>query len=96
MPVVMIMDDPCTYVANSIHRYPTESELAFGKTRGCFEKPSNVLSPNAGLSCPDIIPTEMQSKSERDAMLNASILVHPDVQTSTRYVFGTRSVLECE
>ena len=93
MPVVMILDDPCTYVANSLQRYPTEAELAFGRTKGCYEKPSNVFPPNTNLTCPDIIPTELQSRSDRDAMLNASILVHPDVQTSTRYVFGTRSVL---
>ena len=90
MPVVLTCDDACTYVAHSLLRYPIEAELAFGKTRGCYQKPSDDVPPSTDLSCPDIIPTELQSGVNRDAMLNQSILVHPDAPTSTRYVFGTR------
>ena len=90
MPVVLICDDACTYVAHSMSRYPTVAELAFGKTRGCYQKPSDEVPPSTDLSCPDIIPTELQSEVNRDAMLNPSLVVHPDVSTSTRYCFGTR------
>jgi hypothetical protein len=70
-----------------------EAELAYGKTRGCFEKPSDSVLPKTDISCPDIVPTELQTDINRDAMKNSSILVHPDVSTHTRYVFGTRSVV---
>ena len=90
MPVVLICDDPCTYVAHSLQRYPTEAELAFGKTHGCYEKPSEDVPPRTNISCPEITPIELQASTNRDAMKNDSILVHPDVSTSKRYVFGTR------
>lgn len=93
MPVVHICDDACTLVCNTSHRYPVEAELAFGSTRGCFEKPREDLPPNK-ISCPDIIPIEFDERvPNRDAMKNPSTLVHPDVSTSTRYVLGTRSVI---
>ena len=90
-PVCLCCDDPCTYVAHSFARYPTESELAFGERRGCFEKPSDEVPPRSGISCPDITPIELQSGVvNREAMLNPSHLVHPDTTSSARYVFGTR------
>ena len=65
--------------------------MAFGETRGCFEKPSDEVPPSSGISCPDITPIELQpGPVNREAMLNPSNLVHPDIASSTRYVFGTR------
>ena len=91
MPVILINDDSCTYVDHWFHRFPIEAELAFGSTRGCFERPSEDTHPTSGLSCPDILPTEIQTTPvNRDSMKNPSILDHPDVRTQQRYVFGTR------
>ena len=93
LPVGLVCDDACGYVANCFQRYPTESELAFGEKRGCFEKPSDDVAPTRGISCPDIIPTELQSgPTNRAAMENPSNLVHPDTSSSQRYVFGTRLI----
>ena len=94
MPPVHVCDDACTFVSHSIQRYPVEAELAFGETRGCFEKPDDDLPPNTGLSCPEITPIEHSTREpNREAMLNASPLVHPDVPTGKRYVFCTRLVI---
>ena len=89
-PICLVCDDPCTFVAHSFLHYPTEAELAYGDRRGCFQKPSDVVPPQSGISCPDLIPTELQSGTDRDAMLNPSQLVHPDALSPARYVFGTR------
>ena len=90
MPVVLVCDDPCTYVSHSMQRYPTEAELAFGETRGCFEMPSNDIPPRTGIRCPDIIPIEVQLNCNRMAMNENDFLLHPDSSTTKRYVFGTR------
>ena len=94
MPVVHICDDACTFVSHSFLRYPVEAELAFGKTRGCFQKPDEKIPPNTDISCPDITPIELDKRvPNREAMNNPSPLVHPDVPSSTRYVLGTRFVM---
>ena len=90
MPIVHICDDPCTLVSHSLQRYPYEGELAFGKTRGCFELPSDDVPPTVGLSCPEIVPIEFQSQSNRKAMEKYDFLLHPDSNSFKRYVFGTR------
>ena len=91
MPVVHICDDACTYVSCSLQRYPVEAELAFGEKRGCFQMPKEEIPPKALISCPDIVPIQLDEREpNKDAMRNPSILVHPDVPTSTRYVLGTR------
>jgi hypothetical protein len=69
------------------------SEYAYGATKGCFEKPSNDVPPNSGISCPDITPIELSAEPvNKQAMRNPSQLVHPDVPTPMRYVSGTRFV----
>ena len=71
-----------------------EAELAYGRTRGCFQKPKEDIPPKAEMSCPEITPIEFDTReTNRDAMKNQSNLIHPDVSTSTRYVLGTRLVL---
>ena len=93
MPVVHICDDACTFVSHSLLRYPIEAEIAFGQKRGCFQKPNDTVEPLTNISCPDITPIELeQRKPNREAMLNPSQLVHPDVTNQTRYVLGTRFV----
>ena len=75
MPVVHVCDDACTYVSHSLQRYPVEAELAFGETRGCFEKPDDDIPPTTGLSCPEITPIEHSTRvPNREAMLNPSPL----------------------
>ena len=55
--------------------------------------PSEDIAPRTGISCPDITPIELEDKPpNRQAMLNPSTLVHPDVATTKRYVLGTRLV----
>ena len=89
-PVLHICDDACTLVCHSLQRYPVESELAYGSTRGCFENPHEDIPPKR-MSCPDIIPIELDNRMpNRDAMKNPSTLVHPDVSSTVRYVLGTR------
>ena len=94
MPVVLICNDPCTYVSHSLQRYPVEAQLAYGKTRGCFQKPDEDIPPKDDISWPEITPIEFDNTrvTNRDAMKNQSTLIHPDVSTSTRYVLGTRYV----
>lgn len=70
------------------------AELAYGELKGCFQKPSDSVLPDTNISCPDITPVEYQDTEiiNRQAMLNGSQLIHPDVSTSRRYVSGTRFV----
>ena len=78
------------YCRHSFLRYPTQSQSAFGETRGCFEAPKN-RKPNKGISCPDILPLHMSdSQPNRDAMKNNDPLDHPDTKGKTRYCLGTR------
>ena len=66
------------------------SELAFGKTHGCFEKPRES-KPNTDIDCPDILPLQYsEAVPNEKAMSNASPLVHPDTRNLTRYCLGTR------
>ena len=66
------------------------SELAFGKTHGCFEKPRES-KPNTDIDCPDILPLKYsEAVPNEKAMSNASPLVHPDTRNLTRYCLGLR------
>ena len=72
-------------------KYPVMAKCAYGMTGGCFEMPSEIVPPKTGISCPDIIPIAFEVKPiNKEAMLNESALVHPDVETSSRYILGTR------
>ena len=80
MPILLICDDPCTFVLHSLHRYPTLAELAYGSDRkGCFEKPDDRKPPSRDLDCPDIAPLEFKERvglPNPDAMKNQSKLVN--------------------
>jgi hypothetical protein len=92
MPKVHIMDDPCTYVRHSFHRYPAESNQIF-TLKGCFETPSEVMKPTPCIDCPDISPLTLTQSSRpvnREAMSNSNPLVHPDSDSLTRYCLGTK------
>ena len=52
--------------------------------------------PTSGLSCPDILPTEIQTTPvNRDSMKNPSNLDHPDVSTQQDHQELARSVRKC-
>ena len=71
-------------------RYPEHSRQAFGEKGGCFEAPSEEKEPSKNISCPDILPLMYsENKMNRDAMLSADPLVHPDTSSLTRYCLGT-------
>ena len=89
----LFLDDSCQYVRHSRAQpeYRVWSELAFGETHGCFEKPSATREPTANIDCPDITPLQFAHNiTNRDAMKVESRLVHPDSTSLTRYVLGTR------
>ena len=75
---------------HSFGRYPTLSELSFGRYHGCFEKPDEDKDPTKEIDCPDITPLKFSNnKTNRDAMRNESPLVHPDAKGLTKYCLGT-------
>ena len=91
LPILTICDDSCTLLQHVEHRFPTEAKLAFGETKGCFEKPSNAKLPNTDIDCPEILPLAHQTKiPDKLLMDNPSILLHPDALSDRRYVMGTR------
>ena len=48
-------------------------------------------TPTKNLSCPDILPTELQGyEPDLDAIANDSQLVHPDSKNGKMYIMGTR------
>ena len=63
--------------------------------RGCFEPPSDEHTPTKNLSCPDILPTELQGyEPDLDAIANDSQLVHPNSKNGKRYIMGTSGKLK--
>jgi hypothetical protein len=66
--------------------------LAYGDTKGCFEKPSISQKPKKDIDCPDILPLAHVDNQNIDkaAMGNKSTLVHPDVKGTKRYIAGTK------
>ena len=76
---------------HSFLRYPEQSEEAFGVKRGCFEKPQSDRPPKTNISCKNILPLKFsENETDRNAMLNADPLSHPDSNEKTRYCLGTR------
>ena len=90
--LLAICDDPCTLVQHIEHRDGTIAELAYGETKGCFEKPSHTKKPTKDIDCPDILPLAHQQNQNGNQSLmdNPSTLLHPDVVGSKRYIMGTR------
>ena len=90
----LILDDACAFVRYILSQpeHKVWSELAFGGTHGCFEKPSSQKDPTANIDCPDITPLMFtDNQTNREAMNNESRLIHPDTGSSlTKYVLGTR------
>lgn len=91
-PPVHLLDDACTYVRHSLTVDKVKGELAFGATHGCFEKPDMNKEPTKDVNCPALEPLSLSSAdtTNRQAMLNPSPLVHPDVQGLCKFCFGTR------
>ena len=91
-PPVHFNDDPCTFARHSKNADKVKGELAFGATNGCFELPDATKEPTKDLDCPAVEPLSMSTSqtTNRDAMLNPSPLVHPDVQGLNKYCLGTR------
>ena len=91
-PPVHLMDDPCTYVRHSLNADKIKGELAFGATNGCFEMPDEDKEPTKNLDCQALEPLSMSTAhvSDRDAMLNPSPLIHPDVMGVGKLCLGTR------
>ena len=90
---LVVCDDSCTLVQHIRHRDGATAELAYGETKGCFEKPSSTEKPKTNLQVPDILPlalTYTTSLPNASAMTNSSILIHPDSQSTRRYIMGTK------
>jgi hypothetical protein len=91
-PPVHLLDDACTYVRHSMMADKVKGQLAFGTTHGCFELPDENKEPTQNIDCPAIEPLSHSDgdKTNREAMLNPSPLVHPDVQGLCKFCMGTR------
>ena len=80
------------FFSHSFLKYPLESQISLGiDRRGCFEPPSEIIKPNRGIDCPDILPIEHPNNvTDCSAMKEESQILHPDCASEQRYVMGTR------
>ena len=61
-PLIMILDDPCTFIS---HMFCSETKLAsklFGANRGCFEPPHSTDPPREDHDCPEILPLSINPR----------------------------------
>ena len=90
-PLLLILDDPCTFIA---HLFCSETYLAntlFGANRGCFEPPHSTDPPKTDHDCPELLPVSIYPRKPNIEVLNnPDSKLHPFSQTASRKVLGTR------
>ena len=90
-PLLLILDDPCTFIS---HMFCSETKLAtklFGANRGCFEPPHSTDPPRKDHDCPEILPLSINPRKPIAGVLKTpNSKQHPLSGTILRKVLGTR------
>ena len=90
-PTLLILDDPCTFLAHIFCTEPALSKLLFGTNRGCFEAPHKTKTPKSNHDCPELLPLPYNHRNvDRSALENPLGKVHPISGKIPRKVLGTK------